>query len=773
MNRPSLRMWMRSVVRTWTSIYERLAYDQLPLTYLFEEAGKEAAGSGSAETIRILANPEIHDDYGILIPPDARLCFRLNLGARPRFQAHLSYVETGEPKGHEVEAVPERHEVEAVVAVTDEGASRVVWEDVLSVSDRRGPSPLSVSIDLGEYAGRTITLVLQTRVAAGSGEGVSTIWNTPRLLNRRSVGDLVSQLSGHLRKLRARGLKQVFVTAMKGQLVLHEHEGVYQLWIAKHSLGAEDLREIPRSITSFTYVPTISLITPVYNTDPRWLRKCIESVRNQLYPHWELCLADDSSTESHVGSILREYSLLDPRIKVVFSETNHGTSHASNQALAVATGEFAGLLDHDDELSPDALYEVVKLLQGHREADIIYSDEDKLESEGLRSEPFFKPDWSPEYLLSCMYTGHFSVYRKQLIDDVGGFRSACDGSQDYDLMLRVAEGTANVFHIPKILYHWRKAAGSAAGSTSAKPYAYTAAKKALADHLERRNMKGELSDGQGQGHYRVRHDVDPMSSVSVVVSAGHRAAGLRKCVDSIGRRSTHSSHEIVISSYEDGAAETVSYLAKSSERILRSSLGTAPSRSKNRAARETDAPHLVFVDASIEVITPDWLEAMLEFSSQPEIGVVGAKLLSTAGRIRHAGTILGLGVGGLAGETLAGFPSDTGYHFGWVTDVRNCSAVTGSCMMIRRDVFDSVGGFDEAVPSRFDDVDLCLRVRQQGFRIVWTPHAKLYQHEAASRDVPDADAVGFMKSRWGNTLLEDPYYNPNLTRDREDYGIRL
>ncbi len=765
MKRQSFYMWARSVVAVWTSIYERLAYDQLPLTYLFEGADKEARGSGSAEAIRVVANPEIHDDYGILIPPDARLRFELNLGDRPRFQARLAYAHIGKP---------EEHAVETVVAVTDEGRSRVVWQGVLSVSVRRVPSrPISLSIDLGEYAGRAITLELRVLAPKGGGEGAETIWNRPRLLNRRSLGPQVSRLIAHIRKLGSSGLRQVFVVAMKGQLVLHEQEGVYQLWIEKHGLKPEDLREIPRRIRSFSYVPTISLITPVYNTDPRWLRKCIESVRNQLYPHWELCLADDASTQGHVGSMLRQYSQLDRRIKVVFSESNHGTSHASNRALAMATGEFAGLLDHDDELAPDALYEVVKLLQRHRKADVIYSDEDKLESEGLRSEPFFKPDWSPEYLLSCMYTCHFSVYRKELIDKIGGFRSACDGSQDYDLMLRVAEGTGNVFHIPKILYHWRKAAGSAAGSTGAKLYAYTAAKKALADQLKRRDMKGELLDGYGPGHYRVRHDVDPRSSVSVVVSTGHRSSGVRRCVESVGRRTTHSSHEIVISSHEGGTAETRSYLANCSERVLRSPLGTVPSRLKNLAARATDSPYLLFVDSSIEVITPAWLEAMLEFSKQPEIGVVGAKLLSTAGRIRHAGTIVGLGADALAGDTLRGFPADTGYHFGWVTDVRNCSAVAGSCMMVRRDVFDRVGGFDEAVPERFDDLDFCLRVRGQGFRIVWTPHAQLYQHEAASRDIPDAEAVAFMKTRWGNALLEDPYYNPNLTRDREDFGIRL
>ncbi len=439
----------------------------------------------------------------------------------------------------------------------------------------------------------------------------------------------------------------------------------------------------------------------------------------------------------------------------------------------LASGEFVGLLDHDDEISPNALFEVVKRLQDHPDADVFYSDEDKTDSDGLRTEPFFKPDWSPEYLLSCMYTSHFSVYRKRLVDALDGFRSIYDGSQDYDLMLRVVERTDKIFHIPRILYHWRKASGSAAGSTRAKPYAYEAAKKALTGHLSRRGMRGEVMDGQWHGHYRVRYAVNPGARVSVIVSGGTVPQGSEKCVESIRKRTTHPSYEIMISLPEGHTSRDRPDPAESSERVLRSPRGTVAAGLRNLATGETDGPYLVFVDGNAEVITGQWMEAMMEFSQQPEIGIVGAKLLSRDGRMVHGGIILGLGEDGLAGDTLTGFPADTAYHFGLATDVRNCSAVADSCMMIRRDVFDRVGGFDEAVPSRFTGLDLCLRVRQVGYRIVWTPHAQFYQLDVSPPDVPHPDEAAFMKSRWGAAAFEDPYYNPNLTLDREDFGIRL
>ncbi len=730
---------MRTVAAACKTIHERLAFDQLSLTGLLGVAEKEVSFS-RLESVRTVRVPGTHRDYGILSPPNTRLSFRLKLGSRPYFETRVGFLSQTEEifPGAEFAVILESGSSEKTLFKEEIPAKIEHWR--------------KVSIDLRRWAGQEIVLVLQTCLSTDHSQPVPAVWNAPRLLEKRPVQDRASRLMDDVRKLGRRGIKHTFLAAMRGQLAIEDQKSLYQFWVERHDLGAADLQAISKSLAGFSYAPKISIITPVYNTDPQWLRSCIESVRHQLYPNWELCLADDASTEGHVSEILKEYSGLDPRIKVGFSNANQGTSQASNRALEMAGGDFIGLLDHDDGLTPDALYEVVKLFQHHPEADVVYSDEDKLDADGLSSEPFFKPDWSPEYLLSCMYTGHFTVYRKQLVDEAGGFRVGYDGSQDYDLMLRVVERTGNIFHIPRILYHWRKAAGSAAGSTGAKPYAYVAAKKALSDHLERKRVKGDLVDGQWHGHYRVRYRVNSTDPVAVLISVPERSADLRNCIDSIRARTTHSAHETMVLAEPETASEA---------------------GRRNLAAKQANSEYLVFIDGDTRVITPEWLEAMLEFSQQAEIGVVGAKLLSTDGRILHAGTVLGLGTDRLAGETLAGFPADTGYHFGLVGDVRNCSAVSGSCMMVRRDVFELVGGFDEEVPSCFVDLDFCLRVRQKQLRIVWTPYAKLYQYGASVPYVPRAAEIDFMKRRWGSTLDQDPYYNPNLTRDREDFGIGL
>ena len=524
---------MRTVAAACKTIHERLAFDQLSLTGLLGVAKKEVPLSGP-ESVRTVRVPGTHRDYGILSPPNARLSFRLNLGARPHFDTRVGFLPLTD------EALPA---VEFTVILESGGSEQTLFKEGILAKAERWQK---VSIDLRRWAGQEIVLVLQTRLSADRLQPVPAVWNAPRLLEKRPVRDRLSRLVNDVRKLGRRGIKHTFLAAMRGQLAIEDQKSLYQFWVERHDLGAADLQAISKSLRGFSYAPKISIITPVYNTDPRWLRSCIESVRNQIYPNWELCLADDASTAGHVSEILNEYSRLDPRIKVGFSNANQGTSQASNKALAMADGDFVGLLDHDDGLTPDALYEVVKLLQDHPEVDVVYSDEDKLDADGLSSEPFFKPDWSPEYLLSCMYTGHFTVYRKQLVDEAGGFRVGYDGSQDYDLMLRVAERTGNIFHIPRILYHWRKADGSAAGSTGAKPYAYAAAKKALSDHLERKRVKGDLVDGQWHGHYRVRYGVDSTDPVAVLVSVPDNSADLGKCVDSIRSRTTHSAHEIVV-----------------------------------------------------------------------------------------------------------------------------------------------------------------------------------------------------------------------------------
>ena len=757
-------LWMRRVGRAWQSIHERLVWEPLPLTPLVATANKRASEGNAGESIRVITlkggGSELQ--YGILASPGSLVSFRLRLGDRSRFTARIHVIdETGQARGTTA----------FLVDVEADGSSHRMVERSLQHSGYERRQRLSV--DLSRFAGQDVTLVLRTRMPeAGAGTNVPTVWGNPRIISRRPVSARIAQFQSDLRRLGIRGVKDTFVSAMKGQLALSDGQALYQVWIEKHKLTRQGIARIREEIAGFAWQPLVSIATPVYNTDPQWLRKCIESVRNQLYPNWELCLADDASTEPHVRRMLREFQERDARIRVVSLAENEGIAGASNAALAMASGDFVGLLDHDDELTPDALYEVAALLQSHRDADVIYTDEDKMEPDGTRTQPFFKPDWSPEYLLSCMYTCHFTVYRKALLDRVGGFRKGFDGSQDYDLMLRVTENTGKIFHVPKVLYHWRRVNGSAADTRAAKPYAFEAGRRALSDHIQRRSKQAEPLDGKLFGFYRVRHPVDENARVSVVILTKDNVDLLRASIDSIHSKTSHPNYEILVVDNNSTDPRNEDYYAALEHPVIRSREPFNFSRLNNFGASRTTGDYLVFLNNDTEVISPEWMTAMLEFCQQPEIGVVGAKLLFPDGGIQHAGVVLGLG--GVAGHVMTGFPAGSSHYFGIGSVVRNCSAVTAACMMTRRDVFESVGGFDEGLPTAYNDVDYCLRVREKGLRIVWTPFAELYHHESASRDTAICpDAVRLMRSRWGGTLLRDPYYNPNLTLEHADLRVRL
>ena len=546
----------------------------------------------------------------------------------------------------------------------------------------------------------------------------------------------------------------------------------YQRWIETREKPSVDVPAILRDIEGFHYKPTISILMPVYNTNPKLLDAAIESVRAQYYDNWELCICDDGSNASHLGPALKAWTEKDYRIKVIRNPRNQGISLASNCALSAASGEYVAFLDHDDELSRNALYENVKLLQEHPEADMIYSDEDKLGPNGRRIDPFFKPDWSPEYMLSCMYTCHLGVYRKKLLDELGGFREGFEGSQDYDLVLRLAEKTKNIFHIPKILYHWRMAATSAAFSSHAKPYAYRAAKQAISEHLNRRGIRAQVLDGAWRGHYRLHFDVDRTSKVSIIIPSRNKVELLSKCVRSIETKTKYKNYEILIVDNQSSEADAIEYLKASPHRVLPFTEPFSFSRIINFAAQHAQGDYLLFLNNDTQVISPRWIEEMLGYCQQKEIGIVGAKLLFPNDQIQHAGVILG--IAGVAGHALKGFACDSRQHFGLSCNVRNYSAVTAACMMVRKEVFNEVGGFDESLPIAYNDVDFCLRVRNAGYRIVCTPHAELYHVESASRGYPKTEReFTDMQNRWGKALMNDPYYNPNLTLDREDFGLRM
>ena len=548
-------------------------------------------------------------------------------------------------------------------------------------------------------------------------------------------------------------------------------ETLYENWAGR----CEELRYNPEkaaeSIERFNYKPTISIVMPVYNVPREYLSKALDSVLNQYYRVWELCVCDDASTVPHVRSVLEDYAARDKRIKVVFSEKNGGIAVASNRALELATGEFVGLLDHDDEIPPDALYEVVKTLQDVT-ADIIYSDEDKLDTEGLRCEPFFKPAWSPDLLFSCNYISHFGIYRKSIINQIGGFREGLDGSQDYDLVLRVTEKSDKIVHIPKILYHWRKVSGSAAASTEAKPYAYEAGKKALTETLRRRDIEGEVTTEATPGFYRVRRKLVSAGKVTIIIPTRDRLALLQKCIDSIECKTEYENYEIVIVNNASRERATLEYLARTPHRVIHDAGPFNFSRLNNRAAREVDGDYLLLLNNDIEVISGEWLSAMVEHAQRPEVGAVGAKLLYPDNRVQHAGVILGLG--GVANHShrfVDGY-SDLGY-FGFANRIRNYSAVTAACLMIRRELFEEMGGLDEEnLAVAFNDVDLCLRLRRRGYLVVYTPYALLYHKESASRGhIVNPNEVSYMMTNWRDEILSDPYYNLSLTLKADDFSI--
>ncbi len=546
----------------------------------------------------------------------------------------------------------------------------------------------------------------------------------------------------------------------------------YEHWIRHGEQRSYDSRSIARAISNFDYKPRISVIMPVYNTPLRILDLAIRSVRMQHYENWELCLCDDASPSAEVRHCLEDWQRQDARIKVTFSSRNEGISGASNRALQLASGEFVGFLDHDDELSSDALYEVVKLLQEQPQADMIYSDEDKLNPDGRRVDPFFKPDWSPEYMLACMYTCHFGVYRKRLLDEIGGFRLGFEGSQDYDLVLRISERTNQIYHIPKILYHWRMIEGSAAASAEGKPYACVAAKKALSEHLDRRQVSAEIIDGIWPTHYQIRFNLPSTEKVSIVILASGQPDPLRTCITSIENKASYPNYEIIVVENQSIGTDLRQYLSSRSHRVVSSQEPFNSSRLINLADKHASGAYLLLLHDDTEIISTGWITSMLGFCRQKEVGIVGAKLLYRNDLIQHAGIILG--IKGVAGRPLRMFPRNTRQGFGAACDVRNYSAVSAACMMIRKSVFEKVGGFDEQFSATYNDIDFCLRVRQARYRIVWTPYAELYHDDSSSlgRD-RNSREVACLKQRWGGILTNDPYYNPNLTLRHEDLGYRV
>ena len=557
----------------------------------------------------------------------------------------------------------------------------------------------------------------------------------------------------------------------------------YHHWIREHFPRAYDLQQM-RETVAVLNKPLISVIMPVYNTPENYLRGAIQSVINQAYPYWELCIADDASTDSQVKPILEEYVKLDSRIKVVYRQENGHISAASNSALEIASGQFVALLDHDDALTADALYQVALMLNLHPEADMIYSDEDKVDEEDNLRDPFFKPDWCPDSFLSRMYVCHLGVYRRSLLQEIGGFRVGYEGSQDYDLVLRLTEKTDKIFHIPKILYHWRIHPQSTASELENKSYATDSAKKAISEALSRRGEPGEVTPTEG-GHWIVRYQIREYGRVSVIIPTRDLGNILNTCLTSIFEKTTYPNYEVLVMDNGSTEPETLDVFSKWQAkepdrfRCLPWDIPFNYSKLNNYGATQAQGEYLLLLNNDTEVVEPDWMTAMVEQAQRPSIGAVGAMLLYPDRTIQHAGVIVGLG--GVAGHSHKNFPySVPGYYYQLHT-VNNYSAVTAACLMCRREVFAEVGGFEETLQIAFNDVDFCLKIAEKGYRNIWLPHVVLYHYESKSRgqeDTPEKQArfhqeIMAMINKWKPWIDRDPCYNPNLTLDREDYSIQL
>jgi glycosyltransferase involved in cell wall biosynthesis len=558
--------------------------------------------------------------------------------------------------------------------------------------------------------------------------------------------------------------------------------GTYAQWIDLYDrLNPARLLDYKEKLAALPRRPLISVLLPVYNPPERWLARAIASVRAQLYDNWELCIADDASTATHVRPLLELAAREDARLKVVFRPQNGHISAASNSALELATGEFTALLDHDDELTPHALAEVALTLAAQPDVDLIYSDEDKIDEEGRRFAPYFKPDFLPDLFLGQNYLTHLAVYRSALLRSAGGFRVGYEGSQDWDLALRVTELTTpdRIVHLPKILYHWRAIPGSTALTLDQKHYHAETAKRALADHLSRTGVRAELLAVPG-GHWRVQYPLPPEPPlVSIIIPTRNGLEHLRRCIESLRSKTTYPRYEIIIVDNGSDDPATLAYfreLAPSDVRVLSWPHPFNYSALNNFAAGQARGDLLALLNNDLEVITPGWLEEMAAQALRPEIGAVGAMLYYPDDRIQHAGAVLG--VGGVAGHAFKLFPRGTDGVFNRARLVQNYSAVTAACLVIRKELYTQVGGLDEkSLAVAFNDIDFCLKVRATGCRNLWTPFAEFYHHESATRGMEDTPAkqarfqseVETMLARWGDTLRADPAYNPNLSLESEDF----
>ena len=554
----------------------------------------------------------------------------------------------------------------------------------------------------------------------------------------------------------------------------------YEEWYKNHKPTMEELQR--QRDTEFEYEPLISILVPVYNTPEEFLKQMIQSVRKQTYGKWELCIANANPANETVTEILRISSTKDERIKVKDVPENEGIAQNTNAALAIATGDYIGLLDHDDLLTPDALYEVVKAINENDRPQVLYSDEDKVTMDlSEHFQPHMKPDYNKDLLRSNNYITHFFVADRMLVEEVGGEDGQYNGAQDYDLILKCTERAKGIAHIPRILYHWRVHKASTADNPASKMYAFDAGKRAIEDHLKRCGEIGEVSHEKDLGFYRVKYQVQGSPLISIIIPNKDQVESLDKCLKSI-EKSSYKNYEIIIvenNSTEDATFAYYKKIESDKIRIVYWSDEFNYSAINNFGVKHARGDYLLLLNNDVEVITTDWLEELTANCQRKDVGIVGTRLYYPDDTIQHAGIVIG--IGGVAGALFVGMPRMfTGYlHKAAIQ--QDLSAVTAACMMVKRSVYEELGGLEEELKVAFNDVDFCLRARDKGYLVVYEPNVELYHFESKSRGTEDSkekirrfqNEIEYMRSHWLELLKKgDPMYNPNLTLTKWDYSLR-
>lgn len=582
-----------------------------------------------------------------------------------------------------------------------------------------------------------------------------------------------------IRYLKHFGLKE-FMVRLKERM--EPEEVPYGPWYEAYKPTEAELEKQRKTCFRKQYV--FSIVVPAYRTPELFLRQMIESVQDQTYKNWELCIANASPEDAGMAAVLDEYGKQDSRIRVKNLEKNAGIAENSNEALAMATGDFVGLLDHDDLLAPNALYEIASALEKDDDIEALYTDEDKVRADlSEHFQPHLKPDYNLDLLRSNNYICHFFVVKRTLIKQAGGFRPEYDGAQDYDFIFRCTDRAKKVYHIPEILYHWRTHEASTADNPVSKMYAFEAGKRAIETHLRARGQAGNVSLKKDLGFYRVTYPVTEAPLVSILIPNKDQKGSLELCIRSIREKTKYENYEIVIIENNSATQEIFEYYEEVQKdekiRVITWNREFNYSAINNFGVKHAKGDLLLFLNNDVEVLTDDWMEELVGNCLRPEVGITGVKLLYPDGTIQHAGTVIGMG--GVAGHMFVNMPGERSGYLHKASLQMDYSAVTAACMMMKRSVFEKIGGFEERLSVAFNDVDLCLRTNEAGYLVVYDPYVKLYHYESKSRGAEDSEEkikrfqneIEFMRTRWEAMLKNgDPYYNKNLSLSKWNYSLR-